>query len=140
MAYVLYTIFPLLVQLLQLLQPRLILSGHTHSACTVFHGDVQEISIPSFSWRNRNNPSFMMVWLYFPFICESRACCMICLGNTGAAHTTPYIYIQGGHSLYIYNLCGTITVYVHVHTLYGCFALKGACRVMELLLNQILFL
>lgn len=47
-------------KLLQLLQPRLILSGHTHSACTVFHGDVQEISIPSFSWRNRNNPSFIM--------------------------------------------------------------------------------
>ncbi|XP_018412360.1 PREDICTED: metallophosphoesterase 1 [Nanorana parkeri] len=47
-------------KLLQLLQPRLILSGHTHSACTVFHGDVPEISIPSFSWRNRNNPSFIM--------------------------------------------------------------------------------
>ncbi|XP_006897090.1 PREDICTED: metallophosphoesterase 1 [Elephantulus edwardii] len=48
-------------KLLWWLQPRLILSGHTHSACEVTHGDgVPEVSIPSFSWRNRNNPSFIM--------------------------------------------------------------------------------
>ncbi|XP_031760287.1 metallophosphoesterase 1 isoform X2 [Xenopus tropicalis] len=48
-------------KLLQLLQPRLILSGHTHSACEVLHqGKIPEISVPSFSWRNRNNPSFIM--------------------------------------------------------------------------------
>ncbi|KAM4704992.1 metallophosphoesterase 1 [Rhinophrynus dorsalis] len=48
-------------KLLWLIQPRLILSGHTHSACEVLHrGDVLEISVPSFSWRNRNNPSFIM--------------------------------------------------------------------------------
>ncbi|XP_044776953.1 metallophosphoesterase 1 isoform X4 [Neomonachus schauinslandi] len=49
-------------QLLWWLRPRLILSGHTHSACEVLHGaGVPEISVPSFSWRNRNNPSFIMV-------------------------------------------------------------------------------
>ncbi|XP_034498027.1 metallophosphoesterase 1 isoform X5 [Ailuropoda melanoleuca] len=48
-------------QLLWWLRPRLILSGHTHSACEVLHGaEVPEISVPSFSWRNRNNPSFIM--------------------------------------------------------------------------------
>ncbi|XP_059265153.1 metallophosphoesterase 1 isoform X1 [Mustela nigripes] len=48
-------------QLLWWLQPRLILSGHTHSACEVLHGaGIPEISVPSFSWRNRNNPSFIM--------------------------------------------------------------------------------
>ncbi|XP_073926452.1 metallophosphoesterase 1 isoform X2 [Castor canadensis] len=48
-------------KLLWWLQPRLVLSGHTHSACEVLHaGGVPEISIPSFSWRNRNNPSFIM--------------------------------------------------------------------------------
>ncbi|XP_019401334.1 PREDICTED: metallophosphoesterase 1 isoform X1 [Crocodylus porosus] len=41
--------------------PRLILSGHTHSACEVLHdGKILEVSVPSFSWRNRNNPSFIM--------------------------------------------------------------------------------
>ncbi|KFO90063.1 Metallophosphoesterase 1, partial [Buceros rhinoceros silvestris] len=42
-------------------RPRLVLSGHTHSACEVLHaGKIPEISVPSFSWRNRNNPSFVM--------------------------------------------------------------------------------
>ncbi|KFV62496.1 Metallophosphoesterase 1, partial [Dryobates pubescens] len=41
--------------------PRLVLSGHTHSSCEVLHaGKILEVSVPSFSWRNRNNPSFIM--------------------------------------------------------------------------------
>uniref|UniRef100_A0A8C6DP86 Metallophosphoesterase 1 n=1 Tax=Moschus moschiferus TaxID=68415 RepID=A0A8C6DP86_MOSMO len=48
-------------KLLWWLRPRLVLSGHTHSACEVQHGaGVLEVSVPSFSWRNRNNPSFIM--------------------------------------------------------------------------------
>ncbi|XP_034980599.1 metallophosphoesterase 1 isoform X1 [Zootoca vivipara] len=48
-------------KLLWWFHPRLILSGHTHSACEVLHnGKIPEISIPSFSWRNRNNPSFIV--------------------------------------------------------------------------------
>lgn len=48
-------------KLLWWLRPRLVLSGHTHSACEVLHGaGVPEVSVPSFSWRNRNNPSFIM--------------------------------------------------------------------------------
>uniref|UniRef100_A0A8C7UFI7 Calcineurin-like phosphoesterase domain-containing protein n=1 Tax=Oncorhynchus mykiss TaxID=8022 RepID=A0A8C7UFI7_ONCMY len=39
----------------------LILSGHTHSACKVVHDNKHpEISVPSFSWRNCNNPSFIL--------------------------------------------------------------------------------
>ncbi|XP_036377725.1 metallophosphoesterase 1 [Megalops cyprinoides] len=48
-------------KLLWWFQPRLILSGHTHSACEVIHENkYPEISVPSFSWRNRNNPSFIL--------------------------------------------------------------------------------
>uniref|UniRef100_A0A8D0MZ79 Metallophosphoesterase 1 n=3 Tax=Sus scrofa TaxID=9823 RepID=A0A8D0MZ79_PIG len=48
-------------ELLWWFRPRLVLSGHTHSACEVLHGaSVLEVSVPSFSWRNRNNPSFIM--------------------------------------------------------------------------------
>ncbi|GAA6092956.1 metallophosphoesterase 1 [Tachysurus ichikawai] len=48
-------------KLLRWFQPRLILSGHTHSSCEVFHENrFPEISVPSFSWRNRNNPSFIL--------------------------------------------------------------------------------
>uniref|UniRef100_A0AAV2JYZ7 Metallophosphoesterase 1 n=1 Tax=Knipowitschia caucasica TaxID=637954 RepID=A0AAV2JYZ7_KNICA len=48
-------------RLLQWFRPRLILSGHTHSGCEVLHENkFVEISVPSFSWRNRNNPSFIL--------------------------------------------------------------------------------
>ncbi|KAJ8268035.1 hypothetical protein COCON_G00132070 [Conger conger] len=48
-------------KLLWWFQPRLILSGHTHSACEFLHANkYPEISVPSFSWRNRNNPSFIL--------------------------------------------------------------------------------
>ncbi|KAJ8042137.1 Metallophosphoesterase 1 [Holothuria leucospilota] len=46
---------------LSLLQPRIVLSGHTHHGCYVEHSQgTPEISVPSFSWRNRNNPSFIL--------------------------------------------------------------------------------
>uniref|UniRef100_A0A3Q2NWU1 Metallophosphoesterase 1 n=1 Tax=Fundulus heteroclitus TaxID=8078 RepID=A0A3Q2NWU1_FUNHE len=49
-------------RLLQWFKPRLVLSGHTHSGCEVLHDKrYPEVSVPSFSWRNRNNPSFILV-------------------------------------------------------------------------------
>ncbi|XP_038076572.1 metallophosphoesterase 1-like [Patiria miniata] len=48
-------------QLLSWIQPRMILSGHAHHGCYVVHpGGVPELSVPSFSWRNRNNPSLIL--------------------------------------------------------------------------------
>lgn len=47
-------------QLLEILNPRLIVDGHTHHGCRKMHGDTLEVTIPSFSWRNKNNPSFLM--------------------------------------------------------------------------------
>ncbi|XP_057331064.1 metallophosphoesterase 1 [Microplitis mediator] len=48
-------------QLLELLNPRLIVDGHTHHGCKLMHGeDTLEVTIPSYSWRNKNNPSFLM--------------------------------------------------------------------------------
>ncbi|TRY91060.1 hypothetical protein DNTS_035780 [Danionella cerebrum] len=48
-------------KLLWWFKPRLILSGHTHSGCQILHEELYpEVSVPSFSWRNRNNPSFML--------------------------------------------------------------------------------
>ena len=44
------------------LQPRVVFSGHTHHSCHVTHpGNIPEFTLPSFSWRNRNDPSFVMV-------------------------------------------------------------------------------
>lgn len=48
--------------LMDRLTPRLIMSGHTHDYCKFIHQDgTVEISVPSFSWRNRNNPSSIML-------------------------------------------------------------------------------
>jgi hypothetical protein len=51
--------------LFEYLRPRLIISGHTHHYCLYSHsvkgvGSVPEYSVPSFNWRNRNDPSFFL--------------------------------------------------------------------------------
>ena len=67
--------------LLNKIKPRFVISGHTHHGCRVKHRisvpgrrelndyeeneeeedlDVNEISVASFSWRNRNNPNFLL--------------------------------------------------------------------------------
>ena len=49
-------------ELLSRLRPRLVLSGHTHHGCNTTHRDhqVSEISVSSFSWRNKKNPAFYL--------------------------------------------------------------------------------
>ncbi|XP_043665973.1 metallophosphoesterase 1 [Vespula pensylvanica] len=48
-------------QLLDILNPRLVVDGHTHYGCRRIHrDDILEFTIPSFSWRNIDNPSFLL--------------------------------------------------------------------------------
>lgn len=48
-------------QLLDTLNPRLIVDGHTHYGCRrLLRDDILEYTVPSFSWRNINNPSFVL--------------------------------------------------------------------------------
>nr|XP_054763945.1 metallophosphoesterase 1-like [Lytechinus pictus] len=48
-------------KLLSWIRPRLVLSAHTHHGCYIVHQNVTpEISVPSFSWRNRKNPSLIL--------------------------------------------------------------------------------
>ncbi|KAG5320845.1 MPPE1 Metallophosphoesterase, partial [Pseudoatta argentina] len=48
-------------QLLDILNPRLIVAGHTHHGCRRIHrDDILEFTISSFSWRNKVNPSLLM--------------------------------------------------------------------------------
>ena len=50
------------LQLLDILNPRLIINGHTHHGCRRIHRkDMLEFTIPSFNWRNKNNPSLLLV-------------------------------------------------------------------------------
>eukprot|EP00092_Neocalanus_flemingeri_P007089 GFUD01007659.1.p1 GENE.GFUD01007659.1~~GFUD01007659.1.p1 ORF type:complete len:358 (-),score=59.39 GFUD01007659.1:8-1081(-) len=48
--------------LLEDLNPRLIFSGHTHHGCNTSHGDAAEISVSSFSWRNKKKPAFVLAY------------------------------------------------------------------------------
>lgn len=46
----------------ELLEPRLAFSGHSHNFCVLQNRlNVEEFTIPSFSWRNRDNPAFALV-------------------------------------------------------------------------------
>jgi len=54
--------------LLEKIEPRLVLSGHTHHGCKNLHTlpngrKVPEWSVASFSWRNRNNPVIVLATL-----------------------------------------------------------------------------
>lgn len=54
-------------QLLNQLHPRLALSGHTHHGCVLplANGEGLEITVPSFSWRNKNDPTYSL-FLFTP--------------------------------------------------------------------------
>ncbi|CAL7935914.1 unnamed protein product [Xylocopa violacea] len=48
-------------QLLDIMNPRLVVNGHTHHGCTRLHRkDILEYTIPSFNWRNKDNPSILL--------------------------------------------------------------------------------
>ncbi|XP_020290712.1 metallophosphoesterase 1 isoform X2 [Pseudomyrmex gracilis] len=48
-------------EILDILNPRLIVAGHTHHGCRRMHRDnILEFTISSFSWRNKINPSLLL--------------------------------------------------------------------------------
>ncbi|CAF2034501.1 unnamed protein product [Rotaria magnacalcarata] len=52
--------------LLKKIKPRLVFTAHTHDFCYTEHTDIKgkvipEWTVPSFSWRNRDDPSFMLL-------------------------------------------------------------------------------
>jgi len=47
--------------LLKQLRPSAVFSGHTHNGCEYRHGSALEYSVPSLSWRNRDNPGYLLV-------------------------------------------------------------------------------
>jgi hypothetical protein len=55
-----YVIF----QLLEYLDPRLIVSAHTHHGCYRLHENgAPEYTVASYNWRNKKAPSFLLVRL-----------------------------------------------------------------------------
>jgi len=52
-------------ELLAKVQPRLVLSGHTHAWCAYQHPDAaaMEYTVPAFSWGQRPDPSYAVLRL-----------------------------------------------------------------------------
>ena len=49
-------------QLFDMLDPRLVISAHTHHGCYKVHENgVPEWTVASYSWRNKPNPTFLLV-------------------------------------------------------------------------------
>ena len=96
-------------EILKRLDPRLVLSGHTHHGCLTRHSSpipdadgkrtkvVPEYSVSSFSWRNRNNPAFLLAI----FTAEKHAISK-CLMPEESAVIDNYIY--GSFALVFYFL------------------------------------
>ncbi|KAK9509831.1 hypothetical protein O3M35_004735 [Rhynocoris fuscipes] len=50
------------LMLLESLNPRVVITGHTHHGCRKYHDgfNTHEYTLPSFNWRNKDNPSYML--------------------------------------------------------------------------------
>lgn len=54
---------------MDILDPRVIVDGHTHHGCRRVHRErILEVTLPSFNWRNKDNPSFLLVSVYLNYI------------------------------------------------------------------------
>ena len=83
--------------LLEDLQPRLIFSGHTHHGCNTSHGDVAEISVSSFSWRNKKKPAFVLAY----FTDESHAITKCYMPHENSVYSAYVFFI----TLAVFSLC-----------------------------------
>ncbi|KDR24002.1 metallophosphoesterase 1 isoform X2 [Zootermopsis nevadensis] len=83
-------------QLLDILKPRLIVTGHTHHGCHRTHReDIHEWTLPSFSWRNKDNPSFMLA-VFTPNNYAVSKCAM------PRESTVIWLYMFGGALLFFW--------------------------------------
>ena len=103
--------------LLNKIKPRFVISGHTHNGCKIKHRisvpgsnpindyeaeeeedlDVNEISVASFSWRNRNNPNFLLAKITQDTLALSK--CYLPQENS-----VIRLYILGIISIVIYSI------------------------------------
>lgn len=45
-----------------MIKPRVVFGGHTHHGCHLKYANgIEEFTVSSFNWRNKYNPSYMLV-------------------------------------------------------------------------------
>lgn len=65
----------------KLLKPRVGFSGHSHHYCHLRNrlmSNMDEYTLASFSWRNKNNPSFLLVRHFFSRKCDKLKLSLFC--------------------------------------------------------------
>ena len=72
-------------------QPRLIFRGHT------YHGDAAEISVSSFSWRNKKKPEFVLAY----FTKDSHAITKCYMPHENSVYCAYVFFI----TLAVFSLC-----------------------------------
>ncbi|KAI5060383.1 hypothetical protein GOP47_0024803 [Adiantum capillus-veneris] len=61
--------------LLSVFKPRLVLSAHAHRFCSrAVEDGVKEITVSTFTWRNRDDPSFLLLQFYKDGTCDVQQC------------------------------------------------------------------
>jgi len=83
--------------LLEKVKPCILISGHTHHGCFLNRHNVFELSVPSLSWRNINNPSVTMVVFHGNNVAISK--CLLPRESTVIA-----VYLLTAMFLVIFNL------------------------------------
>uniref|UniRef100_A0A0A9WS93 Metallophosphoesterase 1 homolog n=2 Tax=Lygus hesperus TaxID=30085 RepID=A0A0A9WS93_LYGHE len=83
--------------LLDMLKPRVSFGGHTHHGCHRYHtlSNTHEFTLPSFSWRNKNNPSYALA-VFTPNNYEVSKCYM------PQESTVIFLYFSGILMILIY--------------------------------------
>ncbi|XP_022255101.1 metallophosphoesterase 1-like [Limulus polyphemus] len=83
-------------KIIKLLNPRVMFSGHTHHGCFSQHWEgIPEWTLPSFSWRNKKNPSFML-GIFTPNNYSLRKCYM------PVENTVFMLYFVGGSLIVVW--------------------------------------
>nr|XP_029727045.1 metallophosphoesterase 1 homolog [Aedes albopictus] len=96
----------------ELLAPRLAFSGHSHHYCFVEKNrlGVEEYTLPSFSWRNKNDPSFILAKISQTEHAVSR--CMMPVEST-----VIKLYLVGGILLVLGSIFRLVKYLCHLSTL-----------------------
>lgn len=96
--------------LLKELQPRIVFNGHTHHGCVKKHatsyGFVEEWTVSSFSWRNRPNPSFLLVTIQIDSKSPAKYSVSISKCILPLETTVLFIYVAATFATFVlvYNL------------------------------------
>lgn len=99
--------------IVHILNPSLVLNGHTHSSCITKHRTFTEYTVASFNWRNRKDPSFLLIHL-----CPST--------DGGVAYSVSKCFLPNEWLvIMVYSVVGSICLLILV--CFTCQRIRSSC-------------